>query len=250
MGDQDHGVLSEVTINNSITSSCDKASSMDWTFTGGISSVEGDTSDEEKYDEIEQYGSKIWKFFGHFESVPKNLVKDNCPNEDLTAFPDSFEYTVQPDEDENIGDVYLNKPQPREDTTDSSNPELYLALDLIAGLSGTYTSIGAAMFKYFIRDGDSVTVDEPDRSTYVIDVPHETDRDLQQEKDGEANVAEVSLRVNNETEVGTSHLIDFHPSYTFGYPKTYEKDCFCDTTVTEYKTTAPDFVATGQYETI
>ncbi|MFB6177764.1 MAG: hypothetical protein ABEI99_11605, partial [Halobaculum sp.] len=90
--------------------------------------------------------SKVWKFFGHFEELPKNLVKDNCPAEDNTAFPDSFEYTVQPGDGEDVSDLYLNKPQPREDTTDSTNPELNLALDVIAGITGTYTSIGAAVF--------------------------------------------------------------------------------------------------------
>jgi hypothetical protein len=241
---EQHGVLGEVTINNTLYADCADTSAMDWTFTGGISAR--DTSDE-NYDEIERNGSKIWKFYGHFEDRPKNLVRDPCSDDYQRASPASFEYVVEVPDTEDNNKLYLTNPEPDDGDGESSNEELGLLFDIIGGVGGTYTAIGSVLVDYAM-DGSAGVTDE--RGKYTFDVPVDSSSDLPREENGDANVAEVSLRVENEYDAGIEGTINFLPSYTFRYPKTYQQTCSCLDTITEFKTTMPDFVADGDYTSI
>lgn len=248
---QDCGTLDDWEWTGSLSSSCNASS--DWTAAAAITA---NGNSNEDWNQIAYNGSNIWKFAFHFRERPENLYQDGCTQDTDTYMkphPDNFNFSVYTDSDEDASSLWFDSWEPdNHDDDGSNNDELGLVLDILGGVGGPYTSIGAAVVDYIVSGDNSITVSEQNNNTdLTFDVPTGGDYpDLPRENSSEARSAEVSVRLQNEYQTGY-HDVWFMPKYTFSYKYSDENTCYdCYTYDTRYKTVAPTYKLLGTYEAV
>ncbi|MFC5368402.1 hypothetical protein [Salinirubrum litoreum] len=246
---KDHGDLDAYDWSDSMSGVCSGASDSDWTAAYGVN-ASGSTSEE--WNQIDQNGSNIWRFFFHFRERPENLVIDVCQeNDTYQPEPHNFRFVVELADAEDDSQIYLKFPEPQDGEDDSENTELGLAMDILSNVGGLYTDIGFAVGDYLISgDGSNTYVNQENNAsklTWDVDVTGEYD-DLPLETD-EARGAQVSCAVKNEYADGT-HSIKYQPEYTFLYRETGQTYCSCSINYERYKTVAPGVIGFASYEAI
>jgi hypothetical protein len=243
---QDGGILDEVSWYRTMDSSCSGTSS-DWRM---ASSTHAEGTDSSEWNEIAYNGSNIWRFQMYFPNRPESIFDPDCRDSgvDYRPWPVNFQYDVSIGSDEDASDLYFTHNEPQDGDGDSGNDELDLALDILGGVSGFYTSVGAAVIKFLI--GGSGTSFESSNlgGSYSWDVPLEGNYDDLPHESDKARSAEVRLRVNNEYTSGT-HYLDVSQSYTFGYYTDEDGSyCRCSSPISEWKKTATTKIHSPSYD--
>lgn len=232
---RDGGILDEVDWYRTMESSCSGTSS-NWRVASG---VHAEGTDSSEWSEIAYNGSNIWRFQMYFPNRPESIFPDECKSTgvDYRPWPVNFQYDVNIGWNEDPSDLYFTHNEPQDGDGDSDNDELNLALDILGGTSGFYTSVGSAVVKYLI-DGNGTSFDSSNMGgSYSWDIPLEGDYNDLPHESSDAESAEVRLRVNNEYTSGT-HYLDVTQSYTFGYYTDEGSYCRCSSPISEWKKTA------------
>ena len=246
--DQDVGTLADDEWTGSLSSSCNASS--DWTAAAAITA---NGSSNEDWNQIAYNGTNVWKFAFHFRERPENLYQDGCTQDSETYMkphPHNFKFSIYTASDEETSNLYFDNWDPQSGDSDgSSDNETNLLLDILGGVGGPYTAIGAAVAEYLVADNRTLSVNKANSNTNLtFDVPVKGDySDLPQEG-SKAKAAEVSVRVKSEYDSG-NHSIKFMPKYTFSYKYSDENQCYdCYTYDTRYKTVIPESDLTGTFE--
>jgi hypothetical protein len=247
---QDSGVLSERQWQDSYDPNCDYDYQID---VDAICAVTAHGTSSEDWDQIAQDGSNIWRFDFHFADRPKEMI-GHCTESEYESWwaePWNFELKAEIQGDEDSGQLYFESEAPQNGDDDSSNDEYEKALDILGGVGGTYTKVGAAIGKYLLRDSGSAFHSHDNESVFhwdlslsgeYSDLPHD-------DGDDEINAVQTSMRVRNEYKDGT-HGIKYTPSYTFSYIEWDAEQCACSRTYRTYATTAPHVSGYADYEAV
>jgi hypothetical protein len=223
--------------------------------------INAEGSSSEDWNQIDQNGSNIWRFNFHFADRPKEYLA-HCYQGNYTEYwasPDSFKLTVEIGGAEDENQITFQGPSPNESVNDDSgNPEQNFALDILGGVGGIYTSLGAAVGKYYLASGGSpISLQKENYNTkFTWDIALSGNYyDLPHEQSGEAKSVQVGMKIFNEYSSG-SHTIKYTPEYTFNYYKLAESPygyCGCqagDNIYVAHQTTSPYYPVYASYEAV
>jgi hypothetical protein len=226
--------------------------------------VTAEGSSSEDWNQIEEGEDNIWRFHFHFNDRPKEFLGP-CQQSQYSSYwaePDSYQLIAEIGGAEDENEITFLAPSPNESTNDDDENEQYgPALDILDGVGGIYTSLGAAIGRYYLNSGSSAVRLQREnfytKYTWNLDLAGAYE-DLPKSDNGEAKSVQVGMKVHSDYSSG-SHSIKYTPEYTFSYnklAKSPEGYCGCKegalygNIYRALKTTSPTYPGYATYEAI